>query len=180
MSLRISPFSTPQISIMLKGSTPLSTNWDQLSIKHGQNMLKDQKCRNIQNNGGLTHVALLWTTIKCLGVVIPRRLSSQLPEKPKGRSSIAKSKKLRTRAEVLGSLWTGSRKESSQQPKQLSIIAHLASPLIVCGLPLSQIRYLLVVILGLNSVSGVQYKSVMTDRWWKVSTEIIDVVKSEV
>ena len=29
---------------------------------------------------------------------------------------------------------------------------------------LSQIRYLLVVILGLNSVSGVQYKGVMTDR----------------
>ena len=28
----------------------------------------------------------------------------------------------------------------------------------------SQIRYLLVVILGLNSVSGVQYKGVMTDR----------------
>ena len=29
---------------------------------------------------------------------------------------------------------------------------------------LSQIRYLLVVILGLNSVSGIQYKGVMTDR----------------
>ena len=45
---------------------------------------------------------------------------------------------------------------------------------------LSQIRYSLVVILGLNSVSGVQYKDIMIDRWWKVSTEIIDVVKSEV
>ena len=40
---------------------------------------------------------------------------------------------------------------------------------------LSQIRYSLVVILGLNSVSGVQYKGMR-----KVSTEIIDVVKSEV
>ena len=29
---------------------------------------------------------------------------------------------------------------------------------------LSQIRYSLVVILGLNSVSGVQYKGMMTDR----------------
>jgi len=29
---------------------------------------------------------------------------------------------------------------------------------------LSQIRYLLVVILGLNSVSGVQYKDMMIDR----------------
>ena len=45
---------------------------------------------------------------------------------------------------------------------------------------LSQIRYLLVVILELNSVSEVQYKGMMTDRWWKVSTGIIDVVKSEV
>ena len=45
---------------------------------------------------------------------------------------------------------------------------------------LSQIRYSLVVILGLNSVSGVQYKDIMIDRWWKVSTGIIDVVKSEV
>ena len=45
---------------------------------------------------------------------------------------------------------------------------------------LSQIRYSLVVILGLNSVSGVQYKDMMIDRWWKVSTEIIDVVKSEI
>ena len=45
---------------------------------------------------------------------------------------------------------------------------------------LSQIRYSLVVILGLNSVSEVQYKGMMTDRWWKVSTGIIDVVKSEV
>ena len=45
---------------------------------------------------------------------------------------------------------------------------------------LSQIRYSLVVILGLNSVSGVQYKDMMIDRWWKVSTGIIDVVKSEV
>ena len=44
----------------------------------------------------------------------------------------------------------------------------------------SQIRYLLVVILELNSVSEVQYKGMMTDRWWKVSTGIIDVVKSEV
>ena len=47
-------------------------------------------------------------------------------------------------------------------------------------LQLSQIRYSLVVILGLNSVSEVQYKGMMTDRWWKVSTGIIDVVKSEV
>jgi len=45
---------------------------------------------------------------------------------------------------------------------------------------LSQIRYSLVVILGLNSVSGVQYKDMMIDRWWKVSTGIIDVIKSEV
>jgi len=45
---------------------------------------------------------------------------------------------------------------------------------------LSQIRYSLVVILGLNSFSGVQYKDMMIDRWWKVSTEIIGVVKSEV
>jgi len=45
---------------------------------------------------------------------------------------------------------------------------------------ISQIRYLLVVILKLNSVSEVQYKDMMIDRWWKVSTEIIDVVKSEV
>ena len=44
----------------------------------------------------------------------------------------------------------------------------------------SQIRYSLVVILGLNSVSGVQYKEMMTDRWWKVLTGIIDIVKSEV
>ena len=45
---------------------------------------------------------------------------------------------------------------------------------------LSQIRYLLVVILKLNSVSEVQYKGMMTDRWWKVSTGINDVIKSEV
>ena len=45
---------------------------------------------------------------------------------------------------------------------------------------LSQIRYSLVVILELNSVSEVQYKGMMIDRWWKVSTGIIDVVKSEV
>ena len=45
---------------------------------------------------------------------------------------------------------------------------------------LSQIRYSLVVILGLNSVSGVQYKDMMIDRWWKVSTGIIDIVKSKV
>jgi len=45
---------------------------------------------------------------------------------------------------------------------------------------LSQIRYSLVVILELSGVSGVQYKNIMIDRWWKVSTEIIDVVKSEV
>ena len=45
---------------------------------------------------------------------------------------------------------------------------------------LSQIRYSLVVILELNSVSEVQYKGMMTDRWWKVSTGIIDVVKSEI
>jgi len=30
--------------------------------------------------------------------------------------------------------------------------------------PISQIKYSLVVILGLNSVSGVQYKGMMTDR----------------
>jgi len=41
----------------------------------------------------------------------------------------------------------------------------------------SQIRYSLVVILRLNSV---QYKDMVIDRWWKVSTGIIDVVKSEV
>ena len=34
----------------------------------------------------------------------------------------------------------------------------------VVNTSLSQIRYSLVVILGLNSVSGVQYKGVMTDR----------------
>ena len=45
---------------------------------------------------------------------------------------------------------------------------------------LSQIRYSLVMILGLNSVSGVQYKNMMIDRWWKVSIGIIDVVKSEI
>ena len=45
---------------------------------------------------------------------------------------------------------------------------------------LSQIRYSLVVILELNSVSEVQYKDMMIDRWWKVSIGIIDVVKSEV
>jgi len=45
---------------------------------------------------------------------------------------------------------------------------------------LSQIRYSLVVILELNSVSKVQYKDMIIDRWWKVSTGIIDVVKSEV
>ena len=45
---------------------------------------------------------------------------------------------------------------------------------------LSQIRYSLVVILELNSVSEVQYKDIMIDRWWKVSTEIINVVKSKV
>jgi len=45
---------------------------------------------------------------------------------------------------------------------------------------LSQIRYSLVVILELSSVSEVQYKSMMIDRWWKVSIGIIDVVKSEV
>jgi len=45
---------------------------------------------------------------------------------------------------------------------------------------LSEIRYSLVVILGLNSVSEVQYKDMMIDRWWKVSIGIIDVVKSEV
>ena len=48
------------------------------------------------------------------------------------------------------------------------------------SLLLSQIRYSLVVILELNGGLEVQYKSMMTDRWWKVSTEIIDVVKSEV
>ena len=45
---------------------------------------------------------------------------------------------------------------------------------------ISQIRYLLVVILELNSVSEVQYKDMMIDRWWKVSIGIINVVKSEV
>ena len=35
-------------------------------------------------------------------------------------------------------------------------------------------------ILGLNSVSGVQYKDMMIDRWWKVSTGIIDVVISQI
>ena len=32
----------------------------------------------------------------------------------------------------------------------------------------------------MNSVSGVQYKDMIIDRWWKVSIRIIDVVKSEV
>ena len=54
------------------------------------------------------------------------------------------------------------------------------STTIFTAVPLLQIRYSLVVILGLNSVSGVQYKDMMIDRWWKVSTGIIDVVKSEV
>jgi len=45
---------------------------------------------------------------------------------------------------------------------------------------LSQIRYSLVVILELNSVSEVQYKDMMIDRWWKVLIGIIDIVKSEV
>ena len=45
---------------------------------------------------------------------------------------------------------------------------------------LSQIRYSLVVILELNSVSEVQYKDMMIDRWWKVSTGIIDIVKSKI
>ena len=45
---------------------------------------------------------------------------------------------------------------------------------------ISQMRYSLVVILELNSVSEVQYKGMMTDRWWKVSTGIIDVIKSKV
>ena len=47
-------------------------------------------------------------------------------------------------------------------------------------LDLSQIRYSLVVILELNGVSEVQYKDVMINRWWKVSTGIINVVKSKV
>ena len=34
----------------------------------------------------------------------------------------------------------------------------------LCYIYVSQIRYLLVVILGLNSVSGVQYKDMMIDR----------------
>ena len=51
---------------------------------------------------------------------------------------------------------------------------------VVWAYNLSQIRYSLVVILELNSVSGVQYKGMMTNRWWKVSTGIIDVVKSKV
>ena len=41
-----------------------------------------------------------------------------------------------------------------------------------------QIKYSLLVILELNSVSKVQYKDMMIDRWWKVSTEIIDIIKS--
>ena len=50
----------------------------------------------------------------------------------------------------------------------------------VMSVRVSQIRYSLVVILGLNSVSEVQYKDMIIDRWWKVSTGIINVVKSEV
>ena len=50
----------------------------------------------------------------------------------------------------------------------------------ICQSQVSQIRYLLVVILGLNSVLEIQYKDMMIDRWWKVSTGIIDIVKSEV
>ena len=41
-----------------------------------------------------------------------------------------------------------------------------------------QIKYSLLVILELNSVSKVQYKDMMIDRWWKVSTGIIDIIKS--
>ena len=51
---------------------------------------------------------------------------------------------------------------------------------ICIDLGLSQIRYLLVVILELNSISEVQYKDMMIDRWWKVSIGIIDVIKSEI
>ena len=54
----------------------------------------------------------------------------------------------------------------------MSTISHIGRVL--------QIRYSLVVILELNSVSEVQYKDMMIDRWWKVSIEIIDIVKSEV
>ena len=56
----------------------------------------------------------------------------------------------------------------------------ISSEAVICHSKLLQIKYSLVVILGLNSVSGVQYKSMIIDRWWKVSTGIIDVVKSEV
>ena len=64
----------------------------------------------------------------------------------------------------------------------LVLLIALLSPIEadMLGAVVSQIRYSLVVILGLNSVSEVQYKGMMTDRWWKVSTGIIDVVKSEV
>jgi len=51
---------------------------------------------------------------------------------------------------------------------------------LIISMNVLQIRYLLVVILELNSVSEVQYKGMMTDRWWKVSIGIIDVVKSEI
>ena len=33
---------------------------------------------------------------------------------------------------------------------------------------------------GAESVLGVQYKDMIIDRWWKVSTGIIDVVKSDI
>jgi len=45
---------------------------------------------------------------------------------------------------------------------------------------LSQISYSLVVILELNGVPEVQYKNVMMTDDEKVSTRIIDVVKSEI
>ena len=61
-------------------------------------------------------------------------------------------------------------------PVQSSLLSSLMLTLI----QVSQIRYLLVVILELNGGSEVQYKGMMTDWWWKVSTGIIDVVKSEV
>ena len=56
----------------------------------------------------------------------------------------------------------------------------ISNEAVICHSKLLQIKYSLVVILGLNSVLGVQYKSMIIDRWWKVSTGIIDVVKSEV
>ena len=44
------------------------------------------------------------------------------------------------------------------------VVLGTLAPHIVSEGSLSQIRYSLVVILGLNSVSGVQYKDIMIDR----------------